>query len=482
MWSLKALSSLVLLSLTSSVLAINASTTACSLLNTALPGKVAFPPLSAQYISDNEHWAGSSSDFSTCSVEPSTRADVATIFQTINQTRTNWAVKGGGHAYNAGFSSTQGVLISLSQFNEITYNATTSTARIGAGNIWDDVYAALVPLGVNVVGGRVPGVGVAGFTLGGGYGWATQEFGLTIDTVVGYEMITPTGQILDVNAISHPDLFFGLRGGGNNFGIVTTFILKTHAQGQVYGGPIVYLGDIPAIRQAIVDFNANNNDPKAMILSSYTFTVVTLEVAIYIFYDGPTPPNGTFDAFLSVPAVLEDVKTRSYTDLIQSLALTPSPTRAAAQTVPIIQYTRPIVDAIVNQTLILGVSSLLTTVDTFVSLSIESFNRNLYDHSNGGAYPHSSAHPWTPFQVLMSYVDPLADTLALSAVKQSADIIQQVAIQEGQSSLDAILYNNYAQKGTDLQLLYGNNLPVLQQLRVQWDPQNLLSLTGGWRF
>ena len=72
-------------------------------------------------------------------------------------------MKGGGHAYNAGFSSTDGVLIALADFNEITYNASASTARIGAGNIWDDVYATLVPLGVNVVGGRVPGVGLLHF-------------------------------------------------------------------------------------------------------------------------------------------------------------------------------------------------------------------------------------------------------------------------------------------------------------------------------
>lgn len=124
----------------------------------------------------------------------------------------------------------------------------------------------------------------------------------------------------------------------------------------------------------------------------------------------------------------------------------------------------------------------MPTVDTFVSLSLESFTSSVYDHSNGGAYPHTPAHPWTPFQVLITYLDPLTDALALAEVEQSAQIIQQVAIQEGQSSADAILYNNYAQKGTDLTLLYGSNLPTLQALRAQYDPQNILSLTGGWRF
>ena len=77
-------------------------------------------------------------------------------------------VKGGGHASNPGFSSTTGVHISMYRFSEVTYDAASQTAVIGAGLIWDDVYAALEPHGVNVVGGRVTGVGVAGFTLGGG--------------------------------------------------------------------------------------------------------------------------------------------------------------------------------------------------------------------------------------------------------------------------------------------------------------------------
>jgi len=411
-----------------------------------------------------------------------TPAEVATIFQVINQTRTHWAVKGGGHAYNSGFSSTPGVQISLSQFNEVTYDAATSTANIGAGNVWDDVYATLCPLGVNVVGGRVPGVGVAGFTLGGGYGWSTQQYGLTIDTAISYDLVTPTGNIMTVTEQSNQDLFFGLRGGGNNFGIVTGFTLKTHAQLNVYGGALIYTGDLSAVTDAIVNFDANNNDPKAAMLASYTFIALTVEAVVFLFYDAPTPPSGTFDEFLNIPALSNSVKTQTYPDFIQSLGLSPNPTRAAAHTAPIIGYTRPIVNEIINQTLALGLEIVTPGLGLFATLSIESFTRHLYDHSAGGAYPHSSAHPWTPFQVLVDHLSSLNDAAFLASVKNSAHAVQQVAIQEGQSSADGILYNNYAQAGTDLSLLYGSNLPTLQALKTQYDPQDLLSLTGGWRF
>ena len=84
-------------------------------------------------------------------------------------------MKGGGHATNPGFSSTGGVEIAMTRFNEIKINSTCGTVEVGAGLTWDQVYAALEPTGVNVVGGRIPGVGVAGLSLGGGESLSSTE-------------------------------------------------------------------------------------------------------------------------------------------------------------------------------------------------------------------------------------------------------------------------------------------------------------------
>jgi FAD/FMN-containing dehydrogenase len=150
----------------------------------------------------------------------------------LGDTRTPFAVKGGGHATNPGFSSTPGVQISMTRFNTTTVDRTAKTVAIGAGLLWDDVYSALDGTGLNVVGGRVRGVGVAGFILGGGvwsfshltvfwllmdvlgdakgYSWKTSQFGLTIDTVVSFELVLPDGTIRTVTA-QDEDLWFGLR-------------------------------------------------------------------------------------------------------------------------------------------------------------------------------------------------------------------------------------------------------------------------------
>ena len=106
----------------------------------------------------------------------------------IRETRVPFAVKGGGHSSNPEFSSTTGIHIVMRRFNKVIYYENNQTVDIGSGLIWDNVYSALQPYNVNVVGGRVSGVGVAGFILGGGYSWKTNQFGLAIDNMLGYEV------------------------------------------------------------------------------------------------------------------------------------------------------------------------------------------------------------------------------------------------------------------------------------------------------
>ena len=142
---------------------------------------------STQYLSDISHYSLSSSQESACSVEPGTAEDVSKIVGSresihhrpllnhallllyiLGSTRTPFAVKGEGHSTNPDFSSTNGVEIAMTRFNETKVNPDDGTVEVGPGLTWDQVYTALNSSGVNVVGGRIPGIGVAGLTLGGG--------------------------------------------------------------------------------------------------------------------------------------------------------------------------------------------------------------------------------------------------------------------------------------------------------------------------
>ena len=106
----------------------------------------------------------------------------------IRATRVPFAVKGGGHTMNPGFSSTTGIHISMRRFCKTVYHSSNQTVDVGAGQTWDDVYRALEPSDVSVLGGRVAGVGVGGFALGGGYGWKSNQYGLAIDNIFEYQV------------------------------------------------------------------------------------------------------------------------------------------------------------------------------------------------------------------------------------------------------------------------------------------------------
>ncbi|KAH7920768.1 FAD-binding domain-containing protein [Leucogyrophana mollusca] len=441
-------------------------------------------PGSLHYAKDVSHWASSSSQVAACSFEPGTAADVGIALQILGTNRTPFAVKGGGHASNPGFSSTTGVQIAMYRFSDVDYDAAAQTATIGAGLIWDDVYAALEPYDVNVVGGRVTGVGVAGFTLGGGYSWLTNQYGLTIDTVTAFELVLPSGTVTTVTEASDPNLFFGLRGGFNNFGIVTRFTLQTFPQGQVWGGLITITGNnIPAVNAATANFAANNTDPKAAIITTYNFLLGEPGVSQLIFYDGPTPPSGIFDDFLAIPYLTKDVSTRSFSSLV-----TASPSNATAgmrgifNTVSVLEYPIALIDAIVNETIYYGTTLGLAT-GTFISYDIEPFLPTLFDHSSiPSAYPPSRTQGLLPLNIYYAWLLPTSDTIFQDAIRTSAAYLKSVAIAEGQDIADAAVYGNYAIYDTPLADIYGANVPTLETLQATVDPTNVMGLAGGFKF
>ncbi|KAJ7734460.1 FAD-binding domain-containing protein [Mycena metata] len=448
----------------------------------------ALPPYSSvQYTAVNAHWVSSSDQSSACAVEPGTAADVAVILQLLGSTKTAFGVKGGGHTTNIGFSSTTGVQISMGRFSSVVYNAQNQTADIGPGLIWDDVYAALEPYGVVVAGGRVSGVGVAGYTLGGGYNWLTNQVGLTLDTVTAFELVKPNGQIVSVTAETDADLFFGLKGGFNNFarharlGIVTKFTLKTFTRGNVWGGAIAYGADqVPAVQAAIANFAANNTDPKAQVIGAANFQNGTLSAATIMYYDGPTPAPGVFDEFLSIPSVFNNVSTRSFLAVVQAGAISTGP-RGAFHVATVLEFTPTTLAAVFNETTFWG-NKLANDGEFLVSYNMEPFLPTLYSHGAASAYPPVRNGSYQPINLDFSWNTAASDDIFHDALRASAQQLTDVAVQAGQAVSQAPLYSNYALAGTPLDRLYGDNLPRLKTIKARVDPNNVMGLAGGWKF
>jgi FAD/FMN-containing dehydrogenase len=150
------------------------------------------------------------------------------------------AVRSGGHDYSGHGTCNDGMVIDLSHMKGISIDPIRRIARIEPGLTWGEVAAATQPYGLALTSGDVASVGVGGLLLGGGIGMMVRKYGLTIDRVRAMELVTADGEVLRASVDEHADLFWGLRGGGGNFGIATAFEVELHPAGIVIGGAVIY--------------------------------------------------------------------------------------------------------------------------------------------------------------------------------------------------------------------------------------------------
>ncbi|KAH9033400.1 FAD dependent oxidoreductase [Lactarius pseudohatsudake] len=425
---------------------------ACAISNSSR----VFYPNSSQYNTDNEHVVISSSQVSACSVELGSAADASVILRILGTTRTPFAVKGGGHTFNPGFSSTSGVQISMTRFNSVELNHDTGTVDAGSGVTWDHAYAALESSGLNIVGGRIPTVGVSGLTLGGGYAFISK-YGLTIDNMAGYELVLPNGTITN--------------GGIRNYTV----------------------DQLGLVKEALVKFQQKNDTKAALnVATSYTpggyvfrvnillyqlgiilFKVIPIAI---VFYNAPTPRQGfSMTFFWRFRLISSDVKTRSLVDLVNNLALYPPPTArchhrdptlwpvmkhsAYLSGISVTQYSPSVFDTIVNPNFALGRKLGGLDPNVAVTFNFEPFLSDVFSHGSDSAYPPDRSQ----------------------AVRNYSDAVIAAAVADGQDVSHASVYPNYAFFDTPLEDLYGANLPRLRAIQDAVDPENVMGLAGGFK-
>lgn len=167
-------------------------------------------------------------------------ADVITAVRTCRELGARASVRGGGH--NAGGLGIwdDAACIDLGAMRGISVDPTARTVRAEGGCTWGDVDHATHPFGLATPTGIISTTGVGGLTLGGGMGHLTRHYGLTIDNLLSADVVLADGSFVTANQDEHPDLFWALRGGGGNFGIVTSFQFSCHDMANIYGGPVFY--------------------------------------------------------------------------------------------------------------------------------------------------------------------------------------------------------------------------------------------------
>ncbi|KAI0850546.1 FAD-binding domain-containing protein [Daldinia vernicosa] len=217
-----------------------------------------------------ENWSKACIAEPYCIVQPKTAEDVSKVIKTISYYGVKFAVRSGGHSPNPGWSSVGqgGILVDLQNLNQISLSCDKKVASVGPGARWGEVISTLDAQGATVIGGRVPSVGVAGVILGGGYFHFTGQFGTAADNVKNFEIVLSDGTITNASSTVNPDLFWALKGGGPNFGIVTRFDLYTvPVRGIWYQASIYSVDQADALLEAYAKWQQNEGatDLKATV-------------------------------------------------------------------------------------------------------------------------------------------------------------------------------------------------------------------------
>ena len=205
-------------------------------LRAALDGALLLP-------GDADYDAASSTHYATGSpvavVVAGSTADAAAAVRHAAAAGLRLSVKGGGHGTSGASTNAGGLVLDLSRLDSVeVVDPAAALVRIGGGATWGSVAEALATHGLALTSGDTVSVGVGGLTLGGGIGWLVRKYGLALDSLVAAEVVTANGDVVTASESEHPDLFWALRGGGGNFGVVTQFTFEAHPLEGVVSGTI----------------------------------------------------------------------------------------------------------------------------------------------------------------------------------------------------------------------------------------------------
>src|SRR5271165_764235 len=182
-------------------------------------------------------------------------ADVMTVVRFAREHRLLLAVRGGGHNITGNAVCEGGLMLDLSAMKSVRVDPVGRTARAEAGLTWGEYNRETQAFGLASTGGVVSTTGIAGLTLGGGLGWLMGKHGLSCDNLLSADVVTADGQFLTASAEHNPDLFWGLRGGGGNFGVVTSFKYRLHPVGPVLAGMVIHpISEAKKVLQFYRDF------------------------------------------------------------------------------------------------------------------------------------------------------------------------------------------------------------------------------------
>ncbi|KAK8008142.1 FAD-binding oxidoreductase [Apiospora marii] len=278
-----------------------------------LPNEIGYSELST------ENWSQTAWASPACIFRPVNAAQLQSVIGRLVQSHTKFAIRSGGHSPSPRAANIDnGVLIDLAGLDHVNYDAANQIVTVGAGLTWGQVYSHLDPFNVTVVGGRVDSVGVGGLTLGGGLSYLSDLYGLVCDNVVNFQVVLADGSLVDANATHNGDLFWALKGGTNNFGVVTSFTMSTYPISTVWAGIKAYtLDDLPALFDAMLEYQSQPvKDPYANLMMQGFMSNATVGVVLNLVYLKPEESPAAFAPFYHINTTSDSTKLTRLSEFI----------------------------------------------------------------------------------------------------------------------------------------------------------------------
>ncbi|WP_224332950.1 FAD-binding oxidoreductase [Haloprofundus halobius] len=408
-------------------------------------------------------------------VRPSGAADVMTAVAFARTHDLDLAVKGGGHNVAGSAVCDDGLVIDLSSMSSVRVDPASRTARVGPGATMADLDHETQAFGLATPGGVISTTGVAGVTLGGGMGWLSRKYGLSVDNLRSVDLVTADGELVRASEDENSELFWAVRGGSGNFGVVTSFEFELHEVGpEVLFGPIVY-----------------DYEDAPDVLSHYDRFAVDAPRECNVWVNSVTAPP--------LPFLPEDV--HGTTVLILLACYVGDFEAGEAVLEPLREYGDPIIDAVAPTPYVEVQSSLdelyaagarnywkaanfteLTerTVDTMVEYAgrLPTPQSEILIHQVGGAindvasdataYPHRDAE--FVVNVAARWEEPSKDDECVAWVRKCHDALAEEAI-------DGTYVNFEGDRGGRERDAYGRNYDRLAETKTRYDPQNVFRST-----
>ncbi|KAI1267907.1 FAD-binding domain-containing protein [Xylariaceae sp. FL1019] len=480
-------------------------TAPCEALEEAgLGSRLILPSDPGYYAEVNSWWAGNVRQNASCFILPRTTEEVATALSTLVQVNkssksgnstSSWnvAVRSGGHSSTGSSSTSNGVTIDLSYMNSSSYDAETNIASIQPGGRWQNVYRDLVEQGITIAGGRDGDVGVGGFLLGGGNSYYSNQVGFGCDSVVNFEVVLADGSIVNANTTHNADLHKALKGGGNNFGIVTRYDMTGIPAPDIFSDTRFYTSDYASeMLDAVVGFADTD---KTLAQDSF-FTVFTHDTS----YLNST--YVTFGVLVNTQGIDHDTPFRPVQDLpalFNSTATVDIATAAAASQVRNGTYNfgetltfkntpdmaQKALD--LHTEFISSLSTIMDPDDFFTQLILQPLPsyRFAIGKENGGNVLGlenitQNALLWTAGVGVYSTDSPLAE--AEEMARQMADDMQAYAKEVGADM--EFVYMNYADSSQDPIATYGEgNVQFMRDVAAKYDPSGVFQtlVSGGFK-